>query len=74
MHTDALSLHSDSICSDAVSPDELFGDGAFWDVAKVTQKGTLLKVYIHAIGETVMRLADESVLVHTEWEFWLSTT
>ncbi len=66
-------LFTSGLISDSMSPEELFGDGSLRDVTKVTQKGTLLEVNVHAVAEAVMRLADESILVHSERVADLST-
>ena len=50
--------------SDAVCPEELLGNGTFWDIAQVFQEGSLLEVYIHAVAEAgVPVLCKDCVLV-----------
>ncbi len=56
-----------------MSPNELFGDGTFWDITKVFQEWSILKVNIHAVTERVMCFANEGVLVHSEWVFGFAT-
>ena len=54
--------------SNAVCPEELLGDGTFWDIAQVFQEGSLLEVYIHAVAEAGMSvLCKDCVLVYAEW-------
>jgi len=51
-----------------MGPQELFRDGAFWDLAKFTKERALFKVNIHAVAKTVMTLSEKSILVDAEGE------
>ena len=57
-----------------MSPNELFGNSSFWDITKVFQEWSILKVYIHAVTERVMCFANKGVLVHSEWVFGVAST
>jgi hypothetical protein len=59
--------------SDAVGPNEFLGDHVFWHRAQLTKEGTRLKLDVHATCEANIIFADQSALVNTEGELWLST-
>ena len=57
-----------------MGPDEFLRDGTFGNFTEILEVWSLLEVYVEAVSEAVMLFANESILVNSEWEFWLSTT